>query len=230
MSADLKSGIDISIPVGKEAEVSAYGLPPAEVSIFQSGGFVGDVNQGGSCNVRDIKMSPHGNGTHTECVGHISKEYRTIYETLDNFLFTCTLLTVDTTDVISKDHLKILESQHKTEALLIRTLPNTSDKLKANYLGAGAPYISTDAMSFIVELGIQHLLVDMPSVDHETDPKLKSHHVFWEKDLEGEARKTITELVYVPNSVKDGLYILNLMIPSIYCDAVPSKPILYSLR
>jgi len=230
MSADLKNGIDISIPVGNECEVSAYGLPRSEISIFQSGGFIGDVNQGGSCNVRDIKMSPHGNGTHTECVGHISKEYKTIYETLDNFLFTCTLLTVDTKGAISKDHLKTLESQHKTEALLIRTLPNTSDKLKTNYLGAEATYVSTEAMRFIVGLGVQHLLVDMPSVDHETDPNLKSHHIFWQKDLETRAHKTITELVYVPNSVEDGLYILNLMIPSIYCDAVPSKPIIYPLR
>lgn len=230
MTADTSEGIDLSIPLGKTDEVSAYGLPKSEISIFKAGGFIGDVNQGGSCNVRDIKLSPHGNGTHTECVGHISKEYKTVYDTLKNFLFTSTLITVDTQDFISAKHLAALPKQPLTDALIIRTTPNTEQKLTANYLGASAPYLTADAMSLIVDWGIKHLLVDLPSVDHESDPDLKSHHIFWKQDLEGTSEKTITELIYVPNHVKDGHYLLNLMVPSIYCDAVPSKPIIYPLR
>lgn len=229
-TADTEQGIDISIPLGKAEEVSAYGLPSSEITIFQAGGFVGDVNQGGSCNVRDIKLSPHGNGTHTECVGHISKEYKTVYETLNSFWFDSLLITVDAKESISTEQLDILKEKESTKALIIRTLPNTESKLSNNYLGANAPYISEDAMRLIVQHGIEHLLVDLPSVDHETDPDLKSHHIFWEQDLKGDPKKTITELIYVPNHVKDGYYLLNLMVPSIYCDAVPSKPIIYPLR
>ena len=40
---------------------------------------------------------------------------------------------------------------------------------------------------------------------------------------------TITEFVYVHNSVLDGKYILNILIAPFENDASPSKPILYKL-
>ncbi|MGB0431290.1 MAG: cyclase family protein, partial [Bacteroidia bacterium] len=56
--ANLDHGIDISIAVGKPNEVKAYGIPNSEITIYKDGGFVGDVLQGASCNVRDIKFNP----------------------------------------------------------------------------------------------------------------------------------------------------------------------------
>ena len=41
--------------------------------------------------------------------------------------------------------------------------------------------------------------------------------------------KTITELVYVHDSIKDGEYILQIQIISLENDASPSKPILYEI-
>ena len=39
----------------------------------------------------------------------------------------------------------------------------------------------------------------------------------------------ITEFIYVPNTIKDGTYFLNIMVAAIENDASPSKPILYEI-
>lgn len=228
--ADLSTGIDISIAVGKIDEVSAYGIPKSEISIYKDGGFVGDVSSGGSCNVRNINMNPHGNGTHTECVGHVSKNYKTIYETISDFHFAATLISVNVEESIKAEDLAFLNELPRTKGLIIRTIPNTKAKLRANYSTETAVYIHPLAMQLINELEYEHLIVDLPSVDHATDPILQSHKIYWELEKDENSTKTITELVYIPNTVTDGMYLVNLMLPSIYCDAVPSKPILYSLR
>ena len=41
--------------------------------------------------------------------------------------------------------------------------------------------------------------------------------------------KTITEMIYVPNEISDGLYVLNLQIAPFENDASPSKPVLYKV-
>jgi hypothetical protein len=72
---------------------------------------------------------------------------------------------------------------------------------------------------FLRESGIQHLLIDLPSVDKEKDEgKLLAHKAFWNvtdvNDLNLDARleATITEMIYVPDNVADGSYLLNLQI------------------
>ena len=45
----------------------------------------------------------------------------------------------------------------------------------------------------------------------------------------GVVTSIITEFIYVPNAVKDGEYLLNLMIAPFDNDATPSKPILYEI-
>jgi hypothetical protein len=40
---------------------------------------------------------------------------------------------------------------------------------------------------------------------------------------------TITEMVFVPDAVADGIYLLNIQIASLETDASPSKPVLYPL-
>ena len=39
----------------------------------------------------------------------------------------------------------------------------------------------------------------------------------------------ITEFIYVPNTIKDGTYFLNIMVAAVENDASPSKPILYEI-
>ena len=99
-TADLKEGINISIGVGGKKEVSAYGIPRSKIETFEAGGFIGDVNKGGSCNVKNIFFNPHGNGTHTECVGHVAPAQNCLNDLLSDFHFSAQLVTVDCDSVI----------------------------------------------------------------------------------------------------------------------------------
>ena len=114
------------------------------------------------------------------------------------------------------------------EALIIRTLPNDDLKLTANYSGANAPYLHVDAIHAMVEAGIDHLLLDLPSVDKEEDDgELEGHKAFWKYPTNTRKHATITELIYVQGSIEDGEYSLNLMVAPIGQDAAPSWPVLY---
>ena len=132
--------------------------------------------------------------------------------------------------VITRNNLAIALKGKKAEALIIRTLSNSPAKCSAQYSNTNPPYLEKEAMQFIVESGFNHLLIDLPSVDKEKDNgELASHHAFWEYPHNTQPHRTITELIYVPNSVFDGTYILNLQIASFENDASPSKPVLFSL-
>jgi hypothetical protein len=61
--------------------------------------------------------------------------------------------------------------------------------------------------NMIVNLGYEHVMIDTPSVDREVDEgKLACHHIFWDYPDNPQTHRSITELIYVPDSVKDGLY------------------------
>lgn len=99
------------------------------------------------------------------------------------------------------------------------------------YSYTNPPYLLEDAATYLCKSEVKHLLIDLPSVDKEKDDgKLLAHHAFW--DTKGKTRKdaTITEFIFVPNTVKDGTYILNLQIASFENDATPSKPVLYKIE
>jgi kynurenine formamidase len=139
--------------------------------------------------------------------------------------------------VISKIQIENALNGSSPEALVIRTVPNNSDKLSKKYSNTNPPYLSEDAAIFIRENGIQHLLIDLPSVDKEEDGgELLAHKAFWNvkngNELNSDARLdcTITEMIFVSNQILDGSYILNLQIASFENDASPSKPILYQVQ
>lgn len=234
---DLDKPIDISIPLRASKEnVSAWYVSPPRFEPVRNGDWVGDVNQGGSVNFRDIFFNPHGHGTHTECVGHISKESFTINQHLKHFFFLAELVTVLPQEESNGDFVitrKIMENvlgDKHPEAIVIRTLSNPVSKMNMQYSNTNPAFIHHEAMKFIVDRGIEHLLFDMPSVDKEKDDgKLLAHHAFWEYPHNTKAQRTITELIYVPNTVLDGSFLLNLQIASFENDASPSKPVLYQL-
>jgi len=234
---DLDKPIDISIPLRASKEnVSAWYVSPPRFEPVKNGDWVGDVNQGGSVNFRDIFFNPHGHGTHTECVGHISKEPYTINQCLKKFFFICEVISVLPEELDNGDFVitkKIVENAlqgKKPEAIAIRTISNPISKMNMQYSNTNPPYVHHEAMKFIVELGIEHFLIDMPSVDKEKDDgKLLAHHAFWEYPHNTKLNRTITELIYVPNTVYDGTYFLNLQIASFENDASPSKPVLFQI-
>src|SRR5258708_36737423 len=67
--------IDISIPLNFNGrQPNAYGVEPATSLACEYGDLVGDTRLGGSVNFEQYTFIPHCNGTHTECVGHITKK------------------------------------------------------------------------------------------------------------------------------------------------------------
>lgn len=235
--ADLKKPVDISIPLrpGKR-NVNAFYIPPMVIEPFRAGSFVGDVNQGGSCNVFDIRFNPHGNGTHTETVGHILKDKYPINKQLIEFFFIARLITIEPVQkggdkVITKDQLEEALKGDRPEALIIRTVPNTTEKIDFQYSGTNPVYLQEAAARLICEKKIQHLLVDFPSVDREEDDgKLLAHKAFWNTSEEIRIHSTITELIFVPEKTVDGWYLLNLQTASFENDASPSKPVIFKME
>lgn len=235
---DLFKPIDISIPLTTERNcVSAWYVEPMKIEPVRNGDWVGDVNQGGSVNFRNITFNPHGNGTHTECVGHISKEHFSINKTFLRFNFIAELITILPDELPNGDHVitrkhfeNALKETENTEALVIRTLSNGLNKMHMQYSNTNPPYILKDAIEFLNEKGVEHLLIDLPSVDKEKDDgKLEAHHAFWNYPMNTQTHKSITEMIYVPNEIFDGTYLLNIQIASFENDASPSKPLLYKI-
>jgi len=245
---DLSKPIDISIPLTNTDEnpIAWYiEKPVIEPVVF--GDWIGKVSEGkSSTNFNNIFFNPHGHGTHTECLGHITNDFYSINQSLKQFFFFAKLITIEPEKV--GDDLVITKNQVEkalststslsvtNEALVIRTLPNEKEKKSRKYSNTNPPYLSEEAAVFIRESEIQHLLIDLPSVDKEHDQgKLLAHKAFWNvKDtlnLNSDARlsATITEMIYVPDEIEDGNYILNLQIASFENDASPSKPILYKI-
>jgi hypothetical protein len=82
-----------------------------------------------------------------------------------------------------------------------------------------------------VEKGIQHFMIDVPSVDREYDEgKLLAHKTFWNyPSATPRINASITEMIFAPLEVKDGVYLVNIQTLPLAMDASPSNIILYQL-
>jgi len=233
---DLSKPLDISIPLrAAKSNVNAWYIDEPKIEPVVNGDWIASVEKGAAVNFNNIFFNPHAHGTHTECIGHITREFHSINENLKQFFFTAEVISVAPEKymkdaVISRKQIEVLLKGISPQALVIRTLPNMKDKKKRQYSETNWTYLLEEAMVFIRESGIKHLLIDLPSVDREHDGgKLLSHKAFWNFDGKRRMDCTITEFIYVPNRVKDGSYILNLQIASFENDATPSKPVLYKI-
>ena len=235
--ADLTRPIDISIVLRDGLEnPNCFWAPAVEYSPVVAGDFIGSTAQGGPVNFFNIRVNPHGNGTHTECVGHIARERFVLHECLTGFHFFSKLVSLyprpaDSGDrVIYRDQLEDLLEAGEADALILRTLPNDEFKNHRQYSGTNPPYLHHEAAQYLADCGIQHLLLDLPSVDREEDGgRLLAHHAFWRYPQAVRRQCTITELIYVPDPVQDGYYLLNLQTASFDLDVSPSKPVLFPL-
>ena len=195
---------------------------------------MGSVAEGGAVNFRDVYFNPHGHGTHTENVGHIVDTDFPVINSISSSHFFANLISVELKNqsndwVVSEESLAGFDLN--VEALIIRTKPNDHSKIQRQYSGTNFPYLTIGAMQRIVDAGVQHLLIDLPSVDREEDGgALVAHHLFWNVPAEPNFQKTITELIYVPNEIADGMYVLNLQVSNFANDAAPSRPMLFDLE
>ncbi len=234
---DLSKPIDISIPIDiSKQNVNAWYLDAPKIEAVKSGDWVGSVAKGADVNFNNIHFNPHAHITHTECVGHITKEVYSINQNLKQFFFLAEVVTITPEEiengdfVITKKQLQIVLADIKREAIVIRTIPNSDAKIDAQYSNTNPPYLLEEAAIYLREINIEHLLIDLPSVDKEKDEgKLLSHNAFWNTSGDIRFNATITEFIYVPNELEDGVCFLNLMVAPFENDATPSKPILYEI-
>ena len=238
--ARLDQPIDLSLPLAANGEpnpVAWYvGFPVFEP--VRGEGFVGEVASGGSVNFRNVMFNPHGHGTHTECLGHITQEIHPVDPLFrdQRTHFPCALVTVTPALqgedlVIGAQALEVLEDLGWPPALVIRTLPNPKSKRHQNWSNSNPAYFTVAFMRRLVENGVEHILVDLPSVDREVDGgRLEAHHAFWGLPNDPRSHCTITELVYAPQNAPDGMYLLHLGVAPFMNDASPSRPVLFPLE
>ena len=256
---ELAQACSIAIPLTfDENQPNHFGADRAQKTTLAAGGFVGDTAQGGSCNVQAISMVPHCNGTHTESVQHIVDQEVPIGDSLSSSLTSCYVLSVE--PVLAGDtdetYYPNLEASDKviTRALLeqrlsvqdldlmgaiaVRTLPNSTEKSRRTYGDQQQPpFFTTEAMEWLSQSNIHHLLVDFPSIDKMYDEgQLNNHHIFWNVPQGSHEitdttliHRTITEMIFINDDITDGLYWLNLQLPHFEMDAAPSRPVLYPL-
>jgi arylformamidase len=240
---DTGSPLDLSIPLrNDELNPRAWYVEMPRFEPVRANGFVGSVKEGGSVNFRDIFFNPHGHGTHTECLGHITPEVFSINRTMDHFLCKALLISIEPERFVhpadnKEDHIIRLEQLQKyepeegTEAIVIRTLPNFSSKRTLNYSSTNPAYLDERCIEFFDKFNIRHLLIDTPSVDREEDGgKLAFHHAFWKVPEQPDFKRTITEMIFVSDKIEDGTYILDLQVASFENDAAPSRPVLYTIN
>jgi hypothetical protein len=144
--------------------------------------------------------------------------------------------------IISHSALKMALEEFEDEqlqCLVVRTLPNDTRKWSCRYDDEQQPaFFSRDATLYINERGIEHLILDIPSLDRlHDDGLLTCHHLFWQVTESGHqagpnslVHKTITELAYISTEIEDGFYFVNLQIPAFINDAAPSRPVLYAAQ
>ena len=233
LTATLDQGYCLAIPLDHaHPQPNAYAAPLYEAAPHKSGDWIGDTRTGASVNFYDLRINPHGNGTHTECVGHISKERYSVHQSLGSGFWLAQLISVFPVKLDNGDRvIDQLEWADEVEALIIRTQPNFPDKMVRHYTGTNPPYLHHQLAQKMRESNIMHLLLDLPSVDREEDGgALLAHKAFWNYPETPRLDATISEMIYVDNVIPDGLYLLEIQMPAIELDASPSRPYIYPLK
>ncbi|HEV7432321.1 MAG TPA: cyclase family protein [Steroidobacteraceae bacterium] len=258
-AVDLRSPHDLAIALDfDELQPRWFGAPPAHSSPLASGTFTGRVHSGASCNCSTMTLTPHLDGTHTECAGHLTLEKMEARKVVPVGFVKAVLVSVtptpaDRTEESSHpapraDDLLITaaaltrawpaEPPFVPQGLVVRTLPNSALKRTRDYRSEPAPFLSLPAAALLVARGIEHLVLDIPSADRAEDGgQLSAHREFFGLPAGSVARGavrrpqcTITELAYIDDAVIDGAYLLSLQIPALGGDAVPSRPLLFPVR
>jgi len=233
LTATLDQGYCLAVPLDHaHPQPNAYAAPLYEAAPHKVGDWTGDTRTGASVNFYDLRINPHGNGTHTECVGHISKERYSVHQSLGPGFWLAQLISVFPVKLDNGDRvIDQLEWEDEVEALIIRTQPNFPDKMVRHYTGTNPPYLHHQLAKKMRESNIMHLLLDLPSVDREEDGgALLAHKAFWNYPEIPRLDATISEMIYVDNVIADGLYLLEIQMPAIELDASPSRPYIYPLK
>ena len=202
--ADVTAPADLAIVLEfNGAQPSFFVETPASSEPLRIGGFTGSVANGASCNCAVHSLAPHCHGTHTECIGHVTRGPVTVASLTP--VAPCVALVVSVRPeplgaaaaalpgghaaaddlVIRRVALAAAASSWldaPCTAMVIRTLPNGADKRHRAYSGSPspAPYFLPEAMRWLVGRGISSLVVDLPSLDRADDGgRLAAHREYW---------------------------------------------------
>jgi len=245
--ADLNRPLSLAIALRFDGpQPNFFGAPAASASPWRNAGFIGDTTRGGGCNVAELRLVPHCNGTHTETAGHVLDSDVPVLDALGQSLMPAALVSVaveaDGDDLlITRSALAGAIEGIRSDllaALVIRTLPNDPAKQSMAYRDEiPPPFFAAGAMAYLADRGVRHLLVDVPSVDRMHDGgRLANHRIFWnlppgvhEAAPGARLDRTITEMIYVDDDIADGPYLLNLQVPAFATHAAPSRPVIYPL-
>lgn len=259
---DVDTPVDVALPVHTDGSgTRAFYLDAASSEPVRVGAFVGDVRLGGSVNCETLHLRPHGNGTHTECVGHIVRSRVSIASCAPPpLLFALVLRVTPVRFGTCKE--RYLGNAHEDDLVVTRQLleeasaafreAGSFDHIRAlcvatripetevepDFSGANPPYFTVDAIDFMLALGVEHLLTDLPSLDKENDGGgLCAHRQFWslpsgatDAPKGALSHRTVTELCAFPAVLSSGFWLLSLQVPALCSDAAPSRPVLFALK
>lgn len=256
--AALDRGVSLAIPVEFGAEGPRhFGAPAPSTAPFAIGSFTGSVATGASVNCASMTLIPQCQMTHTESVAHLTREPGDAWRIVPRGLLPAVVVSVipepasesnESTDpqpwatdsLISKRRLRAAWPMGRMidpVAVIIRTLPNDPGKRTRDYTERVPAYLTREAVEWLVEKRIEHLVLDVPSVDRtHDDGHLVGHRLFFglppgshSRGDAARSRATVTEFAFIPDEVPDGPCVLSLAVPAIGGDAVPSQPIVYPL-
>ncbi|MCC6170964.1 MAG: cyclase family protein [Gammaproteobacteria bacterium] len=253
--------IDLASPVSLAAPLRFDGRDPRHFDApaprrwpLALPGFSGEVRRGASCNCSTLELTPHCNGTHTECVAHLVDEPLDACEIAPRGPLLALLLSIppvsaagsgEDSDPAPQPGDRLL-TRVALRAAWPETLPfapralvlrSSAPLAVASTTALAAPYLSRQLAAELVARGIEHLVVELPSIDRGQDQgRLCAHRIFFGlppgSTRLAEAQRggcTITELAAIPAELPDGPCALQLALPRIAGDAVPSQPLLYRL-
>jgi kynurenine formamidase len=228
-----------------------FGAPAATTSPFVAGTFNGEVARGASCNCRAVHLIPHCNGTHTESAAHLTTDALRLTDFVPLEPLPALLLSV--TPVVARDSGETADPPpHPGDRLVTAKAierawpaawPDGLPRARVLVLRTGplderdAPFLSLEAARLVVARGIDHLVLELPSVDRADDGgKLAGHRVLFGLPAGStsvadatRAQATVTELAQVPADCLDGPCAVQLQLTPWTGDAVPSRPVLFPL-
>lgn len=186
------------------------------------------------------------NRTQTVCVGQLTRDALDAHRVVPAGLLPAMLISVSPellSDAVGDLIITrtIIERAWKAarpvepRALVVRTLPNDIQKRRHDYTSETPAYFSADAIERLIERRIEHLVIDLPSIDRAGEESFPANRVFYglpadTRDLmqAKRAQCTVTGLAFVPDTATDGLFLLELQAPALVGHAVPSRPLLYT--
>lgn len=248
-SFQLGKPVSVSRPILIDKHTHAFNLPDVLSRPFKYENiFIGDVLQGGSCNVDILSFCPH-NLTHVETSDHILNQksaYASINKVPVNHLQGLVYV-IDLTKKLNPDT-KLIQLKHIEDELAKISYPITAIALKTfaselspeyDFTGKNFLALSKEVSEYISHCSfasqkITTLLLDLPSTDQENDGgKLLAHRAFFEIPDKGfefldTKKKVIAELTYL-NEIKQNYYYFIMTPAKIQTNAIITDILFYPL-